>query len=79
MAPTPIPDAEPSHANGLNGRITLEVGVRFSESGRVWKANPDDSAHPLQGLLPMALEGGGELVARYPGDRHWQLLTFRSS
>lgn len=79
MTQDSTPDVAKAQSSSLNGRITLEVGVRFPESGRIWKANPADTAHPLQGLLPMALEGGGELVARYPGDARWQLLTFGAS
>lgn len=62
-----------------SGRITLEVAVRYPESGRVWTLNTAGTTNPMQALLPMALEGGGELVARYPRDSHWQLLTFLGS
>lgn len=33
-------EAVTAHDSGTNGRITLEIGVRFSESGRIWLQNP---------------------------------------
>lgn len=72
-----IPKVVTANDSGTSGRITLEVGLRFSESGPIWTQTPDGTTNPLEALLPMALDGGGELVARYPGDSRWQLLTFR--
>lgn len=65
----------------LKGRITLEIAVRLRESGQIWtpeytdpNSKPDN---PLKTLLPIALHGDSELVARYPGDTAWSPLTLR--
>lgn len=75
-------NTDPAHTSRTHGRITLEVALRFKETGRIWLTEPESGsegtlANPLATLLPMALANeDAELVGRYPGDSHWQHLTF---
>ena len=75
----------PAHTSRTHGRITLEVAIRFKETGRIGLTEPESGsegtlANPLATLLPMALGNeDAELVGRYPGDAHWQQLTFLPS